>query len=44
MSGGKVKRIDARALKAQLHDGGELMGVGHAISVAHLDRFTYRPL
>src|ERR1700742_2661878 len=24
MSGGKVKRIDARALKAQLHDGGEL--------------------
>ena len=24
MSGSKVKRIDARALKAQLHDGGEL--------------------
>src|SRR5690349_7272367 len=24
MSGNKVKRIDARALKAQLHDGGEL--------------------
>ena len=24
MSGNKIKRIDARALKAQLHDGGEL--------------------
>src|ERR1700744_3127086 len=24
MSGSKIKRIDARALKAQLHDGGEL--------------------
>jgi rhodanese-related sulfurtransferase len=24
MSGSKIRRIDARALKAQLHDGGEL--------------------
>ena len=24
MSGNPIKRIDARALKAQLHDGGEL--------------------
>ena len=36
MSGSKIKRIDAGALKAQLHDGGEL---------ALLDRFAIsRPL